>query len=315
MHQKADRGTHVPCAICGATRTRRLYTKSGYDIARCVRCGLVYATPRAPHDLILARYSGDYFWKEYLPALGVVDGAFDLNQFDTRYAPLLRLLGHGSGRTLLEIGCGAGFFLKSAERAGWRVAGLEISEEAARFAKERLMLDVRQGSAEALHVAAGTLDAAVMLDTIEHLFDPRAVLTSLARALVPGGLLLIATPNFSSLSRHLLGSSWAVLSPLEHIYYFEETTLKALLEACGLGAVRFVREDPSWTPQETMNFTYTHAPTHIRSRLTGFVSHVGGRPLARMIQRAGRQDTLRCLARSNESRSVRVRATNDGLGR
>jgi hypothetical protein len=69
----------VPCAICGGTATRRLYTKFGHDIGRCTSCGLVYANPRALEEIIRSRYSPDYFWKEYLPALGVVDGRYDWN--------------------------------------------------------------------------------------------------------------------------------------------------------------------------------------------------------------------------------------------
>jgi len=294
--QALDRGTDVPCAICGPSRTRRLYTKSGYDIARCVRCGLVYATPRAPQQAILSRYSAEYFRNEYLPALGIVNGNYDLATFDKRYAPLLRLLGSPSNRRLLEVGCGAGFFLKSAFRAGWRVTGVEISAEASRFAREQLGLDVQQIAAEALSVPDQTFDAAVMLDTIEHLFDPRAVITSLARALAPGGTLLVATPNFRAVSRRLLGRSWAVLSPLEHMYYFEEATLRQLLHACGFTGVRFIRENPSWTPLETMNFTCTHAPGDLRSRIAALTSRIGGIPLARTIQRRGRQDVLLTIA-------------------
>ena len=67
-------GELIPCAICGATQTEPLYVKYGYAIGRCTTCGLVYANPRAPAAAILARYSPDYFWKEYLPSLGVIDG-------------------------------------------------------------------------------------------------------------------------------------------------------------------------------------------------------------------------------------------------
>src|SRR5690606_25886913 len=123
--------------------------KFGHDIGRCRRCGLVYATPRAAPEIIRARYSPDYFWREYLPALGVVEGRYVLEQFDVRYGPLLGLLGPPRGR-LLEIGCGAGFFLKGAERLGWRVLGVEVSEDARRFACERLGLQVLQQPAEDL---------------------------------------------------------------------------------------------------------------------------------------------------------------------
>jgi SAM-dependent methyltransferase len=261
-----------------------------------VTCGLVYANPRAARATIVGRYSREYFWNEYLPALGVVEGKFDLAQFDARYAPLLDRLAAAPGRRLLEVGAGAGFFLKAAERAGWHATGLELSDAAAQFAREELGVDVRQEPAETMTLGAGTFDAAVMFDTIEHLFDPRAVLESIARALVPGGLLLVGTPNFRSLSRTLLGLDWAVLSPLEHLYYFEEPTLRRLLESSGFESVRFVRRNAAWGPQQTLNTTYTQDPRSFRARACGVAVTAGGNVLARLIQYAGRQDVLLCSA-------------------
>ncbi|MET0213604.1 MAG: class I SAM-dependent methyltransferase [Vicinamibacterales bacterium] len=291
-------GEPVPCASCGARETRHLYEKSGYGIAACARCGLVYANPRAPADAILARYSRDYFWNEYLPSLGAANGVFDLAQFDARHAPLLRMMAtRARGRRLLEVGCGAGFFLKTAERAGWQVEGIELSDEASRFATERLQLPIRRERAEASGIAAGSFDAAAMFDVIEHLFDPRAVLGAIGRALVPGGPLVISTPNFDSVSRQLLGVDWAVLSPLEHVYYFTEDSLRRLLETTGFAEIEYVRQHVMWGPQETINFRYTHAPTGWRARATELLVRTGGMPLARAIQRLGRQDALLCFAR------------------
>lgn len=290
-------GTVVACAICGATDTRTVHVKQGYAIGRCRQCGLVYANPRAPEAQILARYSRDYFWTEYLPSLGVTDGHFDLAQFDVRHGAVLHwLAARGTGRRLLEIGCGAGFFLKAAERAGWQVTGVELSEEGARFATERLGLEVLRVRAEEMPLAPGSVDAAGMFDVIEHLFDPRSVLEAIARALAPGGTLVISTPNYDSISRWLLGVEWAVLSPLEHVYYFTEHTLRRLLEAAGFTAVEYVRRHVMWGPQETVNFRYTHAPGGRRARLCGALVRTGGMPLARTIQRAGRQDALLCFA-------------------
>jgi SAM-dependent methyltransferase len=139
-----------------------------------------------------------------------------------------------------------------------------------------------------------------MFDVIEHLFDPRAVLTAIARALVPGGLLAVSTPNFESASRRLLGVDWAVLSPLEHVYYFTEDSLGRLLEATGFSDVRFIRQQVASGPQETINFRYTHAPDGLRARATELLVRAGGMPLARALQRAGRQDALLCFARRRD---------------
>jgi len=291
-------GVAVACAICSSVTTDQRYVKSGYAIGQCRQCGLVYANPRAPEAKILSRYSADYFWKEYLPSLGVHNGAFDLAQFDARYAVMLQMMGvEAPGRRLLEVGCGAGFFLKAAERAGWQVDGIELSEEASRFAIERLGLRVRRERAEEAPIEPGSFHVAAMFDVIEHLFAPRSVLTAIARALVSGGALVVSTPNIHSASRVLLGRDWAVLSPLEHVYYFSENSLKRLLEVSGFTDVRFVRQHVMWGPQETVNFRYTHAPDGARARLTEFLVRTGGMTLAKRLQRAGRQDALLCFAR------------------
>ena len=293
-----DDGTIVACAICGGRETAPIVDKMGYRIGRCVQCGLVYANPRAPHEKILARYSSDYFWKEYLPSLGVVDGRYDLAHFDLRHKAVLDLIAARTrGRRLLEVGCGAGFFLKAAERAGWQVEGIELSEEASRFAIERLQLPIRRERAETAPIQPGSFDAAGMFDVIEHLFDPASVLAAIARALTPGGTLAISTPNFDSLSRAALGPDWAVLSPLEHVYYFTEVSLTRMLAAAGFPKVEFVRQHAMWGPQETLNFRYTHEPNGWRSRATEVMVRAGGMPLARLVQRAGRQDALLCFAR------------------
>ena len=294
----ATDGTPIACALCGGAETRILYSKSGYAIGQCVECGLVYANPRAPRDTILGRYSRDYFWNEYLPSLGVTGREFDLARFDLRYRAMLELLAaRVPGRRLIEAGCGAGFFLKAAERAGWQPLGIELSDEASGFAAGQLGLDIRRQPVEDAAIEPASFDAAAMFDVIEHLFDPRAVLQALARALTPDGTLVVSTPNFDALSRHLLGPDWAVLSPLEHVYYFTEDSLRRLLEATGFDRVEFIRTHVMWGPMETFNFRYTHAPDGLRARACEWLVRAGGFPLARALQRAGRQDALLCLAR------------------
>lgn len=292
-------GHTVACALCGGSDTRRLYTKFERGIERCRRCGLVYANPRAPEPEILRRYNREYFWNEYLPAAGVAGGRVDMDFIDGRYAGMLRLIRQHSpaGRRMLEVGTGAGLFLKAAARAGWEASGLEMSETAAAFARETLALDVRQERAETMSFPAAMFDVAVMFDVIEHLFDPRAVLAATRTALAPGGVLLVSTPNFDALSRFALGAQWAVLSPLEHVYYFTARTLARMLEASGFKNVRLI--DPpasSWHPAEVMNYKSTHAPGSVRARAYALSVLSAGTVLRPIVQSSGRGDALLCVA-------------------
>jgi 2-polyprenyl-3-methyl-5-hydroxy-6-metoxy-1,4-benzoquinol methylase len=289
----------VPCAICGGTTVEQACLKFGQQIARCQQCRLVFVSPRLPKEAIWQRYSAEYFWKEYLPALGVVDGHFDLETFDARHAGMLDLVrrerGGAIGR-LLEVGAGAGFFLKAAERAGWIVRGVELSAEGAAFATSRLGLDVRREPAETIDFGEARFDVAVMFDVVEHLFEPTVVLAAIRRLLVPGGLLVVTTPNFDALSRIILGRDWAVLSPLEHLYYYTERTLAMQLECAGFADVRSVRRHPSFGPVETMNYHYTHAPTSLRAKAYGWFVDTIGSAVYRRVQAAGRGDQLLSLA-------------------
>ena len=216
----------VPCAVCGSLRSRRALTKFGLEIARCLDCGFLFSSPRlSPRD-VLQRYSAEYFWKEYLPSIGVENGNYDPGFGVARYRSLLELIRHEQPppARLFEIGTGAGSFLDAARSAGFAVEGIEFSEEAAKFARERLGLNVRQGAAEDLE-GRDAYDVVGAFDTLEHLLRPRDVLARVLRILRPRGLLVLSVPNLSALSRGFLGDDWAVLSPAEHLSYFTQRTL------------------------------------------------------------------------------------------
>lgn len=292
--------TPVACALCQGTDTAPVCVKFDLPIARCTTCGLVRATPRCAPERIAARYSADYFWGEYLPSLGVVNGQVDEAFIDQRYAPWVALMTSAVGARgrLLEIGSGAGLFAKAFSRAGWSVIGVEVNEAGAQFAREHLGLDVRSQYAEDLDIAAGTMDVVAMMDVIEHVPDPAATVATARRFLRPGGALLIQTPNLRALSRYALGTPWAVLSPAEHLYYFTDATLTALLTRAGFAPVSFEWAFAGFGPAETMNARYTHAPTAWRARAYAAAVQLGGAALLRWVRSAHRTDQLIAVARA-----------------
>ena len=287
----------IPCAVCDSQDARPIYRKFELTISRCARCGLVYATPRATRDEIWSRYSPSYFWDEYLPSHGVINGKFELVTFDALHAAMLQLISrHAPPGRMLEVGTGAGFFLKAAERAGWSVAGIEVSREAVGFARDQLALDVRQGSAEELQYPDASFDVAVLFEVIEHLLDPLRALQSVWRAAKPGGRVFLSTPNFDALSRRILGRQWAVLSPAEHLYYFTEKSLGRLLTRAGFAEVRFERQYQGFDLQGTINASCSHAPESRRARVFRSVVKRCGPRTGWLIREAGLGDTLLCHA-------------------
>lgn len=290
----------VRCLICPASATTPVCRKFNLDIVRCRECGFVYANPRLVKDDLWSRYNAEWFWDEYLPSYGVHGGKFELRDFDIRYAAMIAMIAARTDHPgdLLEIAAGAGFFLKAAERAGWRVAGTELFKTAVDFARSRLGLEMTQEAAEQLSAPDRSADVVAMFEVIEHLLDPRVVLRQVRRVLRPGGLLVMSTPNFNSLSRWALGPGWAVLAPGEHVYYFTRKSLRRLLLQAGFGEVEFVKRHGGQGLFETMNPRHTHTPEKWRTAIySRFVEGLGPK-LFFKVQWAGLSDTLFCFARS-----------------
>ena len=96
---------------------------------------------------------------------------------------------------ILDVGCGTGANLLLLSKYG-DAEGVDISEDALAFCRERGLDKVRLGAAEALPYEDGTFDLVTALDVVEHLDDDLAGLTELRRVLQPGGRVLLFVPAF-----------------------------------------------------------------------------------------------------------------------
>jgi 2-polyprenyl-6-hydroxyphenyl methylase/3-demethylubiquinone-9 3-methyltransferase len=110
------------------------------------------------------------------------------------------------GRRAADVGCGAGLLAEPLARLGAEVTGVDPAPENIAAAREHALgqgldIDYRVGSVEAL---TGPYDLVTSLEVVEHVADTRAFIQGLADALAPDGLLILSTPNRTSLSRLML---------------------------------------------------------------------------------------------------------------
>jgi SAM-dependent methyltransferase len=124
----------------------------------------------------VARYDGiaDWYDTEFLSDIQ-----------DPGRVAALRLLGDGAGR-LLDVGCGTGAQTVAFRDAGWKVTGVDTSEDMLRRARDR-GLDVLRADAAALPFEDDSFDAVVSLWTHTDVDDFAAALREVARVLREGG--------------------------------------------------------------------------------------------------------------------------------
>jgi 2-polyprenyl-3-methyl-5-hydroxy-6-metoxy-1,4-benzoquinol methylase len=136
---------------------------------------------------------------------------------------------YAKGTNLLDIGCAQGFFLFSASQAGYKVKGIEISQDAAEYAKREFGLDVEAKAFEELEFPENHFDVIALWQVLEHVPYPLAVLREAHRILRPEGLLVVSTPNIEGIPSRFLRKKWWDIKRL-HINQFSTKTLIDILQ-------------------------------------------------------------------------------------
>jgi SAM-dependent methyltransferase len=132
---------------------------------------------------------------------------------------------------LLDVGCGEGEFLSEMQALGWSVEGIEPNSDAVAIARRR-GVPVRHGTLGETPVAPASFDAVTFRLAFEHLREPDGALRACRRALRPGGVLWIATPNLASEGHRLFGQHWIHLQAPRHpVLYSPASVMQLLIES------------------------------------------------------------------------------------
>ena len=204
-------------------------------LRECSGCGFITADLAISEDELRTLYGADYFHgDEY--ADYVAEGPELRENFRRRIDTLLLHQPEGERRRLFEIGAAYGFFLDEVRASYEHVAGVDISEAAAEYARTQLGVDVVAADYLAQQLPE-QVDALCMWDTIEHLSRPRDFIEKAARDVRTGGLLALTTGDIDSFNARLRGRRWRMIHPPTHLHYFSRRTLVRLLDSAGFDVV------------------------------------------------------------------------------
>jgi SAM-dependent methyltransferase len=229
---------YARCCICGTRDSEPVGSGPDFEYrtssdsflaVRCTRCGVVYLDRRPVAEELGRIYPDDYHAFAFTESeFGLVHGVrsrLEARRLRRAFAGL------PVDARLLDVGCGDGFhldLLATHGPAGWRLEGVDVDDRAVGAARAR-GVRVHQGRVEELGLEPGAYDAAMLIQTVEHLADPLGVLRAVRDLLRPGGRLLLVTDNTGSLDFRLARRRhWGGYHFPRHWYLFDAPSLRML---------------------------------------------------------------------------------------
>lgn len=100
-----------------------------------------------------------------------------------------------AGKTLLDVGCGTGWFAERATMNGARVIALDIGVRLLEKTREKCPARLVAGDACHLPLVDGAVDIVISSECIEHTQAPLQAVREMCRVLKPGGTLVVTVPN------------------------------------------------------------------------------------------------------------------------
>ena len=299
------------CCICGTRDSEPVGCGPDFEYrtspdsflsVECIHCGVVYLDPRPAASEFDRIYPDDYHAFRFTEAeFGIV---YSIRRRLEARRLLRALRGLAAGGSVIDVGCGDGFHLDVLRQygpPGWELTGVDVDRRAVTAARQRQLV-VHEGRLEDLDLPAESFDAALLIQTVEHLADPVELLRSVRRLLVPGGRILVVTDNTGSLDfRIAKRRHWGGYHFPRHWYLHNAHSLALLSARAGLEV------EEMGTMMSPVNWVYSvrnalddwHAPRSLVNQfsLEAPLALAAGTAFDTLHQLAGRGALLRAILR------------------
>lgn len=205
-------------------------SQRSFAVVSCNTCGLKF-TQNVPDAEAIVPY---YAFTDYVSHNDTRDGIINnlyqrVKKFTIRQkVAMINALVYEKKGTLLDIGCGTGSFLEAMQADGWRIEGIEPDAGARKLATEKTGISI-YGTERLTRMEPGSFDVITLWHVMEHVHGLQEYVKNVAKLLAPGGLLIVAVPNYTSFDAGYYGNYWAAWDVPRHLYHFSPNAMRAFM--------------------------------------------------------------------------------------
>lgn len=219
---------------------RQVFRKDKIEIIDCVECGYKHLRDIPDQKFIESFYEKQYFvstQSDYYENQ-LKDNEYLSACFRGKYNDIIRFLKDNQEKSILDIGCGSGLYLKFFHDAGWQCTGIEPSLSGISNYSKQHGIHIYENTFEAVYSTVGKFSVVALNNVLEHVIEPRKMCELIYRhVLADDGIIQVTVPNdfnpmqIAAYTNKVVEPYWIAYP--DHINYFNTTSIVELLTGAG----------------------------------------------------------------------------------
>jgi 2-polyprenyl-3-methyl-5-hydroxy-6-metoxy-1,4-benzoquinol methylase len=245
----------ISCPLCNSLNFKYLFPghdrlhciSAEFNIYKCKSCGVLFTIPQLSGNALKKFYPEDYYaykdntcnhrslkeklmliFTDPLLFIGLSNGKL----LSLLLSPFKRKTVGYAGQKVLDVGCGAGDYLKSLRLKGCELFGIDIGksdeEGLAQIGIKFINCELRDAP-----FPDSMFDVITINHVFEHLDDPIGHAKKLYRMLKPGGRLIVGIPNVASINRYIFGRFWLNFDVPRHLFHYTPEVILRIFNETG----------------------------------------------------------------------------------
>ena len=201
------------------------FTKDELVVMECLKCSFNFVPAYFRRNISYTGYKNE----EVLKQIRAGNDWLKIQRHLLRYKLIRKYIRSGY---LFDLGVGWGHFLLTGKQLGYKVYGIEISENPYIYSKEDLKLPVDHIDFFEMQKEKESFDIITMWDVLEHIDAADKVIEKCSYLMKPNGYLFIQVPQIDSFIAKRKREKWNMMS-LDHVNYFSKKSIAVLLSRHG----------------------------------------------------------------------------------
>ncbi|MEE4196464.1 MAG: class I SAM-dependent methyltransferase [Bacteroidales bacterium] len=203
-------------------------SKEHFEIWKCRQCSFLFTQNIPDEESIGTYYASEEYISHSDTKKGIVNRLYHIARkimLGKKYRLIKKT---SSGKNILDIGCGTGYFLNHMQKKGFQTLGVEVSEQARNFGKQHFGLNILPPEKLLQEEITQKFKVITLWHVLEHVYQPETYLKKISNRMDDDGILILALPNPASYDAQHYQQFWAGYDVPRHLWHFTPQTITQL---------------------------------------------------------------------------------------